>query len=81
MFKVGHVIHYYDKIGVAIIELDSTISVGDSVKFSKDGQDLFNQPVEIIQLEHEKIESASQGEIIGLKTKEPVKEGTDVYKM
>ena len=33
MFKVGRVSHYYDKIGVAIVELDGTLSVGDKIKF------------------------------------------------
>lgn len=81
MFKIGVVTHYYDKIGVAIVELDSTLSVGDSIKFSKDGQDLFNQVVDSIQVEHEKKETAVKGEVIGLKTKEAVKADTDVYKI
>ena len=81
LFKVGRVTHYYDKIGVAIVEIDSTLSVGDSIKFSKDGQDLFSQVVDSIQVEHEKKETAVKGEVIGLKTKEPVKADTDVYKI
>lgn len=80
MFKVGRVTHYYDKIGVAIVELDGTLSVGDQIKFTKDGQDLFDQPVESIQIEHDKKDSAVKGEVIGLKTIEPVKEGTDIFK-
>lgn len=80
MFKVGKVTHYYDKIGVAIVELDGTLSVGDQIKFTKDGQDLFDQPVESIQIEHDKKDSAGKGEIIGLKTIEPVKEGTEIFK-
>lgn len=80
MFKIGKVIHYYDKLGVAIVELDNGLSVGDTVKFVKDGEDLFSQKVESIQIEHEKKDSAKKGDVIGLKTDEEVKEGVEVYK-
>jgi len=81
MFKVGKVTHYYDKIDVAIVELDGTLAVGDKVKFTRGGEDLFEQVVESIQIEHEKKESAGKGDVVGLKTNEAVKEGTEVYKL
>ena len=81
MFKIGRVTHYYDKIGVAIVELSATLSVGDTIKFARGGEDLFSQSVESIQIEHEKRDSANSGEVVGLKTKEPVREGADVYKV
>jgi putative protease len=81
MFKVGKVTHYYDKIGVAIVELDGTISVNDKVKFVKNGKDLFEQVVDSIQIEHEKVSSATKGTVVGLKTDQAVMEGTEVYKL
>ena len=81
MFKIGNVTHFFDKIGVAIVELDGTISVGDKIKFARGGEDLFEQTVDSIQIEHEKKDTAGKGEVIGLKTTEAVKEGTEVYKM
>ncbi|EKE13066.1 MAG: hypothetical protein ACD_13C00101G0005 [uncultured bacterium] len=81
LFKVGRVSHFYDKIGVAIVELDGTLSVGDRIKFTKDGQDLFEQSVDSIQIEHEKKDSAGKGDVVGLKTQEVVKEGTEIFKM
>lgn len=81
MFKVGVVTHYFDKIGVAIIDLDGTLSTGDKIKFSKDGEILFEQTVDSIQVEHEKKDTATKGDVIGLKSKEPVKQGTEVFKM
>jgi putative protease len=80
LFKVGRVTHYYDKIAVAIVELDGTLSVGDKIKFTRGGEDLFSQTVESIQIEHEKKDSAKKGDVVGLKTNEAVKEGTEVYK-
>ena len=32
---IGKVIHYYDKISVAIVKLDKKFSVGKTVKFVK----------------------------------------------
>lgn len=80
-FKVGRVSHYYDKIGVAIVELDSDLGVGDMVKFVRGGEDLFEQKVSSLQIEHEKVENAKKGDVIGLKTKETVKEGAEVFRM
>lgn len=81
MFKVGKVIHFYDKIGVAIVELDATLSVGDRIKFVRGGEDLFEQAVESIQIEHKKVDSANKGDVIGLKADEAVKESTEVFKI
>ena len=81
MFKVGKVSHYYDKLSVAIIDLDGTLSVGDNIKFIRGGEDLFEQKVESIQIEHEKKDSAGKGDVVGLKTNEAVKEGTEVFKV
>lgn len=78
-FKVGKVTHYYDKIGVAVVELDSSLSVGDKIKFVRGGEDLFEQNVESMQIEHKKIDTAKKGDIVGLKTDSGVKEGAEVY--
>jgi translation elongation factor EF-1alpha len=81
LFKVGKVTHFYDKLDVAIVALDSTISIGDKVKFVHTGKDLFEQTVESIQIEHEKKDTAGKGDVVGLKVNEAVKEGTEVYKI
>jgi putative protease len=79
--KVGQVKHYYDKLGVAIVELSSSLTAGEKIKFVRGGEDLFEQPVKSIQIEHEKVESAKKGDVIGLKTNEKVKEGAEIYKV
>lgn len=81
MFKVGKVTHYYDKLGVAIVDLDAVLSVGDKVKFVRGGEDLFEQNIDSIQIEHEKVESADKGKVVGIKTEKEVKEGAEVYKV
>lgn len=81
MFKIGRVTHYYDKIGVAVVELDNSLGVGDKIKFVKDGEDLFSQDIDSIQVEHEKINTASRGDVVGLKTVQEVKAGTEIFKI
>jgi len=78
--KVGEVTHYYDKIGVAIVELLADLAVGDKVKFQRGGEDLFEQEVKSIQVEHENVEMAHKGDVVGLKVDEEVREGAEVFK-
>lgn len=80
-FKVGKLTHYYDKIGVAIVDLDASLSVGDKVKFVRGGEDLFEQEIASMQIEHKKVDTAKKGDLIGLKVDEAVKEGAEVYKI
>lgn len=80
-FKVGKVTHFYDKIGVAVIELSGDLASGDKIKFQRGGEDLFEQTIESMQMEHEKVDSAKSGDVVGLKTDAEVKEGAEVYKV
>ncbi len=80
-FKIGKVTHYYDKIGVAVVELDAGLSKGDKIKFVRGGEDMFEQEVESMQIEHDKIDSAKKGDVIGLKVDQEVKEDAEVYKI
>jgi translation elongation factor EF-1alpha len=80
MKKVGKVTHYYDKIGVAILELSGVLKVGDKIKFEGHDAD-FEQEVTSLQVNHESVEKASKGEMVGLKTDKKVKEGTEVEKV
>lgn len=79
--KIGRVTHFYDKIGVAVVELSSGLTVGDKIKFTRGGEDLFEQTVDSIQVEHEKKDSAEAGDVVGLKVQKEVKEGAEVYKV
>lgn len=79
--KIGTATHYYDKIGVAIVELEDKLSIGDKVKFVRQGEDLFEQTVESMEYEHKRVDSAKKGESIGLKVDQEVKEGTEVYRV
>ena len=76
--SLGKVIHYYDKIGVAVIKLDKPLKVGDKVKFVH-GEDSFEQAVESMQLEHAQVKSGKKGQEIAVKVDKETKSGTQVY--
>lgn len=75
---VGKVIHYYDKIGVAIVRLTKKLAVGDNVKFVR-GDNVFEQTVESMEIEHGKLTEAKPGMEVGIKVGQTAKEGTLVY--
>lgn len=77
--QVGKVVHYYDKLGVAIIDLDKGgLKVGDEIKF-KHGEDEFTQKVESLQVDHKEVDSVKKGDSFGLKVDQPTKVGTQVF--
>lgn len=75
---VGKVTHYYDKIGVAIIELSDSLKQGERVKFvGKEGE--FTQEVTSMQYEHQPLETANKGQSVGMKVDQKVRENDAVY--
>lgn len=74
---LGKVTHYYDRIGVAIVDLESPVKVGDMVKMQRGEQELV-QVVSSMQIEHEPVLVAKKGDVIGMKVARPVAEGTVV---
>lgn len=77
---MGKITHYYNKIGVAVIELTDTLRVGDTIKISGHGQD-FTQVVDSMQVEHEQIKEAKKKQAVGLKIDQEVKEGDEVFRV
>lgn len=77
--QIGKVTHYYDKIGVAVVEVkNQPLKVGDTVKFTGHDQE-FTQTIVSLQIEHEKVKQVPAGETAGLKVDKPVKEGDELY--
>ncbi|MEK7201484.1 MAG: hypothetical protein AAB737_02535 [Patescibacteria group bacterium] len=72
---LGKVIHYYDRLGVAIIELKKGLKVGDIVLFQK-GEREFAQPIDSMQIDHASVAKAKKGDAVGIKVTQPIKEGT-----
>ena len=72
---IGKVVHFYDKIGVAIIDLKLPLSVGDTVTLKK-GEWSMPQRVHSMQIEHLPVNKAKKGDIVGMKVDYAVREGT-----
>jgi len=75
---VGKVTHYYDKINVAVLELDRALKVGDTIKIVK-GDTEFTQTIDSMQIDRKEVKSAKKGDSIGLKVDQPIKPKADVF--
>lgn len=77
--EIGQVAHYYSKIGVAIIELSGELVVGEKIAIVGPKTDVM-QSAKSLQVEHQSIEKARVGDLVGLKVKDKVREGDRVFK-
>jgi len=71
---IGTITHYYDNIGVGVINLTGTLKVGDTIMLRR-GEQEFIQQVESMQVDHADVEKAKKGDDVGLKLSQKVKEG------
>ncbi len=76
---VGEVIHYYSKLGVAILELSDRLILGDQISIEGYTTNLM-QTVDSIQIEHKNIEKAVKGDSVGVKVEGRCRKGDKVKK-
>lgn len=77
--QIGKVTHYYDKLGVAVVEImNQALKVGDMVKISGHDSE-FTQVVSSLQVEHTKVPSVEAGDICGIQVDRAVREGDVLY--
>ena len=77
--QIGKVIHFYDKLGVAIIDLEKgKLKLGDEIKFKK-GDEEFSQKIESIQVDHQSVDAVKAGDSFGVKVGKMIKPGTLVF--
>jgi len=77
---IGKVIHYFDKIGVAVISLIAPLKVGDTIRIVGGDVD-FEQEIDSMEVEHEKIDKAKKGDEVGMKVSQKIRDGYRVYKV
>ena len=77
--EIGKVTHWYDKAGVAVLDLSSPLKVGDSVKVKK-GEEEFEETVSSMQVDHKDVSSAKKGDEVAVKFSQKAKEGALIYK-
>ena len=78
--EIGVVTHCFNKISVAIVELKAPLSVGDTIHI-KGAHDDFTQEVSSMQIEHQNVDSAKKGDLVGIKVSGKVHPHDKVYKV
>jgi hypothetical protein len=66
VIEIGNIIHYFQKINVAIVELSLPLSVGDCILIKGPSTD-FEQTVDSIEIDRKAIHRAEGGQSVGLK--------------
>jgi putative protease len=77
---IGKVVHYYDRAGVAVIELSKSLKIGETIRIVG-GETDFTQGVESMEIEHQKVSQGQAGDSLGLKVDQKVHDGYKVYKL
>lgn len=78
--EIGKVVHFYNKIMVAVLSLSGELIVGDKVKFVHAGQE-FEQTIESMEVNHQKVQTAKPGDEVAIQTAQKVHENTLIYKV
>lgn len=77
---IGKISHYFDKIGVAVIDLTDTLEVGDEISIEGAATN-FRQTIDSMEIEHQKIDKAKKGQSIGMKVADKVRDNDKVFKI
>ena len=79
--KVGEIIKYFGKIGVAAIRLsEGSLKVGDTIHIVGHTTDI-TQAIDSMQIENKNVQEAGPGADIGIKVKDRVREHDTVHKV
>jgi hypothetical protein len=77
---IGQVTHYFNHINVAVLDLRGEVKVGDTIHFLGHGID-FTQPIDSMEIEHQKVESAGPKKEVALKVAQLLHKGVEVFKV
>ncbi len=78
--RIGEVIHFYNKIQVAVLRISEPIKLGDRLHFLGAHTD-FLQEVRSMQIEHQPIEEAEAGSEVAVKVDQRVRRGDSVFRL
>ena len=79
--EIGYISNYYKKLSVAAVEMTAgTVTVNDNLRIKGHSTDL-EVKVDSIQIDHEPVIEAKQGDGIGLKVPERVRRKDKVFKI
>ena len=78
--EIGKVTHYFDHLNVAVLALTSPLNVGETIHIHGHSTD-FKQTVTSLQIEHQSVQSAKQGDDVALKVEHIVHPHDKVFKV
>lgn len=79
--KIGVVIHYWSKLGVAGVHLtEGKLAVGDTIHVKGHTSD-FTQQVDSMQVDNASVETAGPGDDVGLKVVDHAREHDEVFRV
>ncbi len=76
--RVGKITHYYGHLGVAAVQLEDELKVGDTIHIKGHTSD-WTQQVDQIQYEHADIDRGVAGQVVGIKVADHAREHDVVY--
>ena len=72
--RIGKVVHFFDKISVAVVALESDLKVGDKVHFLGTKTD-FVQEISSMQVENQPVTDVMAGKEVAIKVDQPARKG------
>lgn len=84
MFKVGKVINFYKKIGITIVELSGSLTVGDKIKVYKDGECILTQKIEEIIIDQKRVPFAKSKDVVALvliNDDQKIQKGAEIFRL
>lgn len=78
--EIGRVMDYFARIGVAGIDLQGKLRVGDTIRIRGHTTEI-EQVVESMEIEHEQVEEAGPGDSVGIKVNDRCRNGDHVYRV
>lgn len=78
--QIGKVVHYYKRIGVAVLALEEELKMGDKILFLGFTTE-FSQPVGSMEIDHQKVQKVGPGQEVAVKVIKRVRKGDTVFRV
>lgn len=78
--RIGRVVGYFAKIGVAAVVLERSLRVGDTIRVKGHTTD-FTQRVDSLEIEHAKVAEAGVGDSVAIRVADRVRDHDVIYRV
>jgi len=79
--RVGVITHYFGKIHVAVLKIESPLKTGDAVEIRRKGLEVGNEIIASMQINHKAVKQARRGDEVGIKLKTDARNGDEIVKL